>query len=195
MTTTPDITTMGRHHAEAILALPTYLREEVWPFFKRCSASDEMFFPTCLALLGEIAPAATAPSPWEGTEGTDAWRGVAKRRLTYCRWGDSPKSPEAFAALDAGVLEAAVGAGCLFARKFRPAAAEQLSQWLAHMRRVEEDRGGLGAAGRVAAYAEEGGSAALMAGDGKEEELAPSGSDGRNGAGPCKRPRPAGDES
>ena len=169
------------------------LREEVWPFFKRCSASDEMYFPTCLALLGEITAAAlssssssssAAPSsqpPSEPQEGLFASDSVAKRRLTFCRWGDSPKSPEAFDAFDAGVLAAAVGEGCLFARKFKPGAVE-LSAWLAHMRGMEEEKGVRGSA----AYGADAGFAALTLEDGE-------GGGKRNGAkgeeGPRKRAR------
>lgn len=159
-----------------MLALPAQLREEVWPFFKRCSASDEMYFPTCLALLGEIntPDAAAATQPPEGF----ASHSVAKRRLTFCRWEDSPKSPEAFDAFDAGVLALAVGEGCLFARKFKPGAVE-LSAWLAHMRGVEE---GKGVTGTAAAYGADAGFAALTLEDREGDGDGGKGSGKRNGA-------------
>ncbi len=179
------------------MALPRCLREDVWPFFKRCSASDEMFFPTCLALLGEITAAAAASSSEEA--GGFASQSVAKRRLTYCRWGDSPKSPESFETLDAGVLAAAVAEGCLFARKFRPGAMEMresAAAWLAHMRGV-----GIGTGTGVSqAYSEEGGLAALTiseTGDGPAPLLAQEKGNGVEKGeeeGLRKRPRREGEE-
>jgi hypothetical protein len=109
-----------------------------------------MYFPTCLALLGEIhalpPPAAVATVANGKGKGSDhhevmaefALASVTKRRLTYCRWGNSPKSPETLDAAGevAAVFDAAVKEGCLFARKFRPGSVG-LEAWLTHMRKVE----------------------------------------------------------
>lgn len=161
---------LTRAHAAAVLTLPRSVGRQapasagLCDLFKRTTASDELYFPTMLALLGELprtarpillkdleqgsrggpgaaaaaAAAAEIPPPNETTAGGAAAEEpsasslnadvneplssqvgvrVAARRLTYCYWGDSPKSPE-FLSLDAATVEKAVAEGCLFARKF-----------------------------------------------------------------------------
>lgn len=126
---------LTRAHAQAILALPKALGEDLWPLFKRVSASDEMYFPTCLALLGALG---NSGSSQDGK--ATAPDGVAKRRVTYCHWGDSPKSPETYQGLHDELLTQASAEGCLFARKFKSGSVS-LEAWLVHMQRVEGDKG------------------------------------------------------
>jgi len=175
---------LTRPHAEAVLALPKAFGEDLWPMFRAASASDEMYFPTCLALLGEIGPSgpkvvtedaassclgsvdgskkegglekestltksttgtglgieeSMPPRAGEGVVnagGKEQQQSVLRRRLTYCCWGDSPKSPETYEGLPSHVLERGIREGSLLGRKFK-AGTVKLEEWLAHMRAME----------------------------------------------------------
>ena len=200
---------LTRAHAEALLALPKAFGQEVWSLFKGVSASDEMYFPTCLAVLGELGAKATTAAAAAAGEGKASDEGatsngsstnsstanegeatapsestsqpeqnypprtsssssssgnVLKHRLTYCHWGDSPKSPETYQGLPAEVLKKGVEEGCLLIRKFK-AGSLSLDEWLRHMQ-TQEGGGEGGREGGV--YADGGGDAG--AGGKKEEE-------------------------
>ena len=95
----------------------------LWHCFRDVRASDEMYFPTVMALLGILSPpaAATSTTPSPQSCGDE----VASRRVTYCDWSAKAKNPEAFsvARLDdfrefRKVVELAREEGCLFARNF-----------------------------------------------------------------------------
>jgi hypothetical protein len=204
---------LTRPHAQALLALPKVFGQEVWSLFKGVSASDEMYFPTCLAVLGELggktmaeaaaAAAAGAEGKTSGKEtaavvlndsssnnatvngenpppsskatsqeeqpqssSSSSSSNVLKRRLTYCHWGDSPKSPEAYQGLPAEVLKKGVEEGCLFIRKFK-AGSVSMEEWERHM---QEQEGG-----------SEGGVYADGGGGGEEEEEEGKGKEEGNG--------------
>jgi hypothetical protein len=175
---------LTKAHVHALLALPKMFGQEVWSLFRGVSASDEMYFPTCLAVLGELG-ATTEMAAGEGntscegalrngssTSNTTASGGntvppssnvspqkqqsqssssssssssrccsVLNRRLTYCYWGDSPKSPETYQGLPAEVLEKGVKEGCLFIRKFK-AGSVGLEEWMRHMQAQARGEGG-----------------------------------------------------
>lgn len=174
---------LTRTHALALLALPKLFGQEVWSLFRGVSASDEMYFPTCLAVLGELGSttqmaAVEGNTPCEGavpngssmssimrsggsnvppssntthqkqqsrssSSGSSSSRcsNVINRRLTYCCWGDSPKSPETYQGLPAAVLEKGVKEGCLFIRKFK-AGSVSLEEWMRHMQAQAQGVGG-----------------------------------------------------
>ena len=109
------------------------------------SASDEMYFPTSLNLLGLLQPlphshtspttsttnapafapilASTAtPSTTSATAATtvdtaDIHSIVHKRRVTYCVWGQGDKSPTSFFELNQVEVSKARKEGCFFYRK------------------------------------------------------------------------------
>lgn len=90
---------LSRAHVEAILNL---LPGNFWECFADCNASDELYFPTSLALLG-----------------IDDEQ-LEKKRITYADWSMGPKNPATFATakeLKTVVVEARKE-GCLIARKF-----------------------------------------------------------------------------
>lgn len=106
------------------------------PLCVQVKASDEMFFPTCLGLLGYLSSDATAEAVTSSLSGeTCANAGaVTKRRVTYCLWTeDSARNPTTFTSLlppsstHAGaqtpphMLSLAKKEGCLFMRKLKVA--------------------------------------------------------------------------
>lgn len=70
-------------------------------------ASDEMFFPTCLALVGHLRLSVGAEEGQDGVAVAASTKGVSyshadfqHRRVTYCLWTeDNPKSPFSFSSL------------------------------------------------------------------------------------------------
>lgn len=77
------------------------------------TASDEMYIPSCLSILGEITPELESGSP------ASSGLPIERRRVTFCHWGDSSRSPETFSGmLEGKMLDAAQKEGCLVARKF-----------------------------------------------------------------------------
>jgi hypothetical protein len=111
-----------RQHAEDILAFPRAAREELWPLMRDVVASDEIYIPTALNLLGEIRPGADE-------SGVEAPR-VARRKLTWGDWSVSAKSPATFTSFEPcrEWPKAALEAGCLLARKFAPGSVT-LEEW------------------------------------------------------------------
>lgn len=80
--------------------------------FKNVKASDEMYFPTVLAILGHITVGST---PQRG-----ASSGVLRRRVTYCNWEGQNRSPKTFSTFDLEAVTKARAEGCLFFRKLIP---------------------------------------------------------------------------
>jgi len=119
---------LNRRHADAVASLPrTYLGgRQLWPAFRRCRASDEMYFPTALATLGILR---RTPSKGGGEVEVDdaatesgAGGGIRRRRITYCDWSVGAKNPASFTSSEwRDIVKKARGEGCLFARKFVPA--------------------------------------------------------------------------
>ena len=96
---------LTRAHAEAILKMDRHLPTSFYNCFLETRASDELYFPTALSLLG-ILPNSTQ---------------VEKKRVTYADWSESARNPASFShgLVDLQqVAELARKEGCLFARKF-----------------------------------------------------------------------------
>jgi len=104
----------------------------LWQCFKRMKASDEMYFPTVMSLLGVLSEDESSETPATTTTTTSADpmnmnKEIAKRRITYCDWSMSAKNPASFE-IDRNesfqelkrVIRLAREEGCLFARKFTP---------------------------------------------------------------------------
>jgi hypothetical protein len=92
-------------HAEAVLKMDRHLPTSFYNCFLETRASDELYFPTALSLLG-ILPNSTQ---------------VTKKRVTYADWSESARNPASFhnGLVDLKqVAELARKEGCLFARKF-----------------------------------------------------------------------------
>lgn len=103
-----------RSHAKAVIGIPLGIGEPLWPQFRGTKASDELYFPTALALLGILK---FQDSSLEGDLFGDE---VSKRRLTYCDWSESAKNPVTFHGVShfREVFAKAREEDCLFARKF-----------------------------------------------------------------------------
>ena len=107
-----------------------------WQCFRKVKASDEMYFPTMMALLGIIHEdnAETNMAKEDGNSNeklnstsmdSTATNEVAYRRVTYCDWSMNARNPETFTITNQDefsdvkrVVRLAREEGCLFARKF-----------------------------------------------------------------------------
>jgi len=110
---------LTRRDAEAVITLPSqHLNgRQLWPAFRKCRASDEMFFPTVLSILGIICRQDGEVDNFSNGESC-AGR-IRRRRITYCDWSQSAKNPASFTSQDwKDVVLKARREGCLFARKF-----------------------------------------------------------------------------
>lgn len=117
---------LNRAHGEAVASIPnSYLNgKSLWYAFRRCRASDEMYFPTALAILGIIARPPGGQEVENETSEKCAGDEIRRRKVTYCDWSVSAKNPASFSAKDLEeVAIKARGEGCLFARKFVPLAS------------------------------------------------------------------------
>lgn len=65
---------MSRKHMEGILDIATALGQEFWPAFEGVWAPEEVYFPTCLALLGYLSG-----------------DNVMRQPLTYAEWNERAK--------------------------------------------------------------------------------------------------------
>ena len=113
---------LNRAHGDAVASIPNkYLNgRSLWYAFRRCRASDEMYFPTALSILGIIARPSGVQEVEEGNEKC-AGDQIRRRKVTYCDWSVSAKNPASFTAQNLEeVAIKARGEGCLFARKFVP---------------------------------------------------------------------------
>jgi hypothetical protein len=91
---------LSRPHLQFVM---TMIPHTLWECFRDCNASDELYFPTALALLGIV----------------DDESQLVKRRITYADWSMGPKNPATFETKDLKkVVEEARKEGCLVARKF-----------------------------------------------------------------------------
>lgn len=94
---------LSRPHLQCIMS---ELPPNFWECFRDCNASDEMYFPTSLALLGIGIEHGEQPQ-------------LVTRRITYSDWSTGPRNPATFEAKDLKrVVEEARKEGCLAARKF-----------------------------------------------------------------------------
>jgi len=102
---------LSRYHASLILDIPEKLGGlSLWPQFQFTRASDELYFPTALGLLGFLKK--------ENLENNA--NDILRRRVTFCDWSAGAKNPATFIGLD-GLKHVYLQGrenGCLFARKF-----------------------------------------------------------------------------
>jgi len=115
-----------REHADAIVSMPNkYLEgQQLWSTMRKVRASDEMYFPTALSVLGIVHRPTGVSEVDENTiyqrsKDSCAGNSIRRRCITYCDWSMGAKNPVSFTSLDwKDVVAKARGAGCLFARKF-----------------------------------------------------------------------------
>lgn len=147
---------LSRKHALAILYLDEHIassRDEFWNAFTNVSASDEMYFPTVLSILGYLCDDQNS-HPQKESSGTatkkkdDSMEKVGdesaippseasppsaseilKRRVTYTDWSEGMRNPTSFSGLREFVKTATFARQqrCLFARKFVPKDKDTMS--------------------------------------------------------------------
>eukprot|EP00551_Chaetoceros_affinis_P006497 CAMPEP_0203663090 /NCGR_PEP_ID=MMETSP0090-20130426/817_1 /ASSEMBLY_ACC=CAM_ASM_001088 /TAXON_ID=426623 /ORGANISM="Chaetoceros affinis, Strain CCMP159" /LENGTH=680 /DNA_ID=CAMNT_0050525957 /DNA_START=201 /DNA_END=2243 /DNA_ORIENTATION=- len=107
----------------------------LWQCFQNVKASDEIYFPTTMALLGILGTAPEEDGDNNGNTANDyvdeaensRKDEIAFKRLTYCDWSESARNPASFVVnrqQDPEFkelrtrIDLARDEGCLFARKF-----------------------------------------------------------------------------
>jgi hypothetical protein len=127
---------LSRSHARVVVDLDRQLRppdKPFWTLFSRINASDEMYFPTALAVLGILHDEEAQPLSSSGTSSaqptltttnnTSLFCQVKRAPVTYTDWSEGMRNPALFTK---GVVDfqrvarIAREKGCLFARKFAP---------------------------------------------------------------------------
>jgi hypothetical protein len=111
-------TVLSRAHAAAILNIDQHMRpaDQLWNSYARINASDEMYFPTALAILGILKEEDNSTTTVAPTMPQ-----VAKRAVTYTDWTEGMRNPATYTngVRDfQRVAKIARQKGCLFARKF-----------------------------------------------------------------------------
>lgn len=110
---------ISRFHATQVISIwEALLRVPLTDFlelFHKVHASDEMFFPSCLCLLGCMRP---RPQTEQSTTSHNNPK-VLKRRLTHCRWVNGEKGPQTSLSLTHQDVTEAIEAGCVFYRKLK----------------------------------------------------------------------------
>ena len=120
---------LTRQHAERIASLPSSIdHTNLWEAFRKCCASDEMYFATLLSCVGII------PSRNECVESIQFNAAIKKdvslRKMTFVEWiypdlddysGNNTlaERPVTFDSLTKELLIRMRTNGCIFARKFR----------------------------------------------------------------------------
>ena len=115
-----------REHAKAIVSMSDkYLEgQQLWSTMRKVRASDEMYFPTVLSVLGIVhRPVGVSEvdenTMYQRSKESCAGNSIRRRCITYCDWSMGAKNPASFTSLEwKDVVAKARGAGCLFARKF-----------------------------------------------------------------------------
>ena len=72
-------------------------------------ASDEMFFPSCLAIVGAIQPSFVEGDSSTSNNDTTAvtnTNSVHKQQVTYCDWTDNAKSPQEYSLFPTALVNA-----------------------------------------------------------------------------------------
>lgn len=94
------------------------IKPALWQCFKHVKASDEIYFPTAMSLLGILQNN-------DNNEQNNEHEEIATRRITYCDWSMNAKNPASFLLSKKDdfqqlkeVFQLARAEGCLFARKF-----------------------------------------------------------------------------
>jgi len=132
---------LSRSHASAVLNIDQHMRppDQLWSSFSKISASDEMYFPTALAILGilkEEKEGEAKEQPLREGEGETSSSAttsssskqkqpqyILDRQVTYVDWSQGMRNPATY---DKGlrdfvrVARLARENGSLFARKFVP---------------------------------------------------------------------------
>lgn len=104
--------------------------EPLWCLFQRCKAADEIYFPSILALCGELSEAQRI-----------AESRIMRRQLTWCKWTvASGPSPLQHSTLTEDIVRTARAQGCLFARKFTPHAVPNVDAWETIIQRAHMQR-------------------------------------------------------
>jgi hypothetical protein len=125
------------NHAEQILDIPSKLTDPqaFYQCFAQVRASDEMYFPTALAILGLIHTTTTTTTTDKNQGSTTTTirmigPNVQKRRITYCDWTGGAKNPVTFYNVQdlQNCISVARKEGCLLARKFSSDSIT-LQQW------------------------------------------------------------------
>ena len=116
---------LTRTHGEAVASLPrNYLNGRyLWTAFRNCRASDEMYFPTALSILGIVRRHPEGLAEVDNLAKGESCAGdqIRRRKITYCDWSMGAKNPAMFTCQEwKEVALKARGEGCLFARKFVP---------------------------------------------------------------------------
>lgn len=104
---------LSRPHAAAVLELDQHLRphEQLWNSYLNVNASDEMYFPTALAILQILTESDQSREPLQ----------VCLQPVTYTDWSEGMRNPATFQAKDLRrITKLARRQGCLLARKFSP---------------------------------------------------------------------------
>ncbi|KAL3823156.1 hypothetical protein ACHAXA_010412 [Cyclostephanos tholiformis] len=115
---------LTRAHGMAIASLSrgTYLNgRSLLSAFRDVRASDEMYVPTALSILGIVRRPSGGGEVDDEVGESRAGPGIRRRRVTYCDWSSSARNPASFGPAEwRKVASTARGEGCLFARKFVP---------------------------------------------------------------------------
>lgn len=153
---------LSRKHALAVLHIDHHMppKDELWNAFANVNASDEMYFPTALAVLGILqedggvsAPAPPAAGSVDGRSENEVMSAndpdrrpnpleVEKRPVTYTDWSEGMRNPTSFSSLRDldRIASAARHQGCLMARKFviaPEAPAISVDDWNSIMQKIE----------------------------------------------------------
>lgn len=130
----------GGHHNSSYQSHSNNIKVSLWQCFEHVKASDEIYFPTAMALLG-ILNTATDDDGGENGDGASrdkepralkeanvSFEGeIAFKRVTYCDWSEKGKNPKSFIInkqKDSKYVElknrilTAREEGCLIGRKF-----------------------------------------------------------------------------
>jgi hypothetical protein len=99
---------LSRPHAIAVTEVDAHMQpsDQLFHSFSKVSASDEMYFPTALALLGILTESSTQ---------------ILKRQVTVVDWSQGMRNPASYEKGVRDLRRVAKNAreqGCLFARKF-----------------------------------------------------------------------------
>jgi len=110
---------LTRTHVQQILELSDAQTFSVRPLlqsFRGVSASDEIFFPACLSVLGILPCKDNASNTTNRSQRQDE---VRRQRLTYCEWRAGDPSPRTFTDLTQADIARARAQGCLLFRKLK----------------------------------------------------------------------------
>jgi hypothetical protein len=106
------------HRREARSSNPSVppLGQDLFALFDVKGASDEMFFPCCLAVLGYINPPAAPPGKGEngttsGASGQASRAQVLRKQITYADWRGQAKNPIRYTAFPAALTQKITTAG------------------------------------------------------------------------------------